>query len=139
MTEQEELNYLADLCSQAMLWRVDKEEGRTGLELEVLERIGKLRKKLEGQEQFICNEDAVKGLELDWVDANDGPLVPAKSKGSEKMEKYAQDHCKVRMEDGKTRWFPKRMCKQVPCAHSRTGMQWVLLTEEDYANPERNS
>ena len=46
MTPQEELLYLSDLLMQAALWRVDQEDGKCCLELEVESRLAKLREEI---------------------------------------------------------------------------------------------
>lgn len=46
MNTLEEYILVSDICAQGALWRVDPSDGRTGIELEVLDRLEKLKAKL---------------------------------------------------------------------------------------------
>lgn len=85
MTKLEEYQYLSDLVMQAALWRVEKDEGRTALELEVLDRMSKLKEELNGREG-----------------ATTTPEKTAK-------QKWSEDKCRVG-----NKWFKKSDCIKVP-------------------------
>ena len=103
MTKLEEYQYLSDLCLQASLWRVDKDEGRTALELEVLDRMNKLKEEL--------SSDCEKKAQI---------AVEQREKDLTYKHKWAEDKCRV---DGK--WFRKSDCIQVP-RKDGNGWKWAL-------------
>lgn len=103
MTKLQEYQYLSDLCLQASLWRVDKDEGRTAIELEVLDRMNKLREKL--------NSDSEKKAQV---------AIEQREKDLSYKHKWAEDKCRV---DGK--WYKKSDCVQVPRKDGR-GWKWAL-------------
>lgn len=103
MQDLEEYQYLSDLCLQASLWRVDKDEGRTAIELEVLDRMDKLREKL--------NSDCDKKVQV---------AIEQREKDLNYKHKWAEDKCRV---DGK--WYKKSDCVQVPRKDGR-GWKWAV-------------
>lgn len=103
MTKLEEYQYLSDLVMQAALWRVDKDEGRTPLELEVLDRMNKLKGEL--------SSDSEKKAQI---------AVEQREKGLSYKHKWAEDKCRV---DGK--WYRKSDCIQVP-RKDGSGWKWAL-------------
>jgi hypothetical protein len=98
MTKLEEYQYLSDLVMQAALWRVEKDEGRTALELEVLDRMNKLKEELNG-----CDTQKV-------------------STTSEKTakQKWTEDKCRVG-----NKWFKKSDCIKVP-RKDGIGWKWAV-------------
>jgi hypothetical protein len=111
MTKFEEYQYLSDLVMQAALWRVDKDEGRVALELEVLERLNNLKEELNG-----C----------------DGPKVTTTLTKDYKA-KWAEGKCRI---GGK--WFKKSDCIKVP-RKDGIGWKWALKSEvDDVPSEERN-
>jgi hypothetical protein len=111
MTKLEEYQYLSDLVMQAALWRVDKDEGRTALELEVLDRMNKLKEEL--------SSDSEKKTQI---------AVEQREKGLTYKHKWAEDKCRV---DGK--WFKKSDCVQVP-RKDGNGWKWALKDSEKEYN-----
>lgn len=106
MTPEEEITYLADLLMQAALWRVQPDEGRTPLELEVNDRLERLK--------------AYSASKL--LDKSDYQALEAAKLN------YHLEHVKVKV-DGKWRTVKKSDCIQVPFKCSRTGYKWVLKEE----------
>lgn len=103
MTKLEEYQYLSDLVMQAALWRVDKDEGRTALELEVLDRMNKLKEEL--------SSDSEKKAQI---------AVEQREKGLTYKHKWAEDKCRV---DGK--WYKKSDCVQIP-RKDGNGWKWAV-------------
>lgn len=99
MTPKEELVYLSDLLMQAALWRIDDDDPRRPLELEVQERISRLSESL--------------------ADAAPAAIAAAAADvpHSEKV--------RVLMENGKYRWFRREDCEQVPIPFGK-GFKWRL-------------
>lgn len=108
MTPEEELTYLADLLMQAALWRVQPDEGRTPLELEVLDRVEKLKAYCASKVLDKSDYQALEAAKLN----------------------YHLEHVKVKV-DGKWKTVKKSDCIQVPFKFSRTGYKWVLKGTED--------
>ena len=111
MTKLEEYQYLSDLVMQAALWRVDKDEGRTALELEVLERLNKLKDSLNG-----CDTQKVS-------------ITSDKTS----KQKWTEDKCRVG-----NKWHKKSECVKVP---RKDGIcwKWALKSEvENVPSEERN-
>ena len=106
MTKLEEYQYLSDLVMQAALWRVEKDEGRTPLELEVLDRMGKLKDELNG-----CDTQKV------------GTTSDKTSK-----QKWTEDKCRVG-----NRWHLKSECVKVP-RKDGIGWKWALKSEQKETN-----
>lgn len=115
MTKLEEYQYLSDLCLQASLWRVDKDEGRTAIELEVLDRMNKLREEL--------NSDCDKKAQI---------AIEQREKDLSYKQKWAEDKCRV---DGK--WFKKSDCVQVPRKDGR-GWKWELKEAPGAVDTDEN-
>ena len=112
MTKLEEYQYLSDLVMQAALWRVDKDDGRAPLELEVLERLSNLKAELNG-----C----------------DTPKEDAPPDKRDYKAKWAEGRCRV---DGK--WVKKSDCIKVP-RKDGIGWKWALKSEvTDIPSEERN-
>ena len=103
MTKLQEYQYLSDLCLQASLWRVDKDEGRTAIELEVLDRMNKLREELDS--------DSEKKAQV---------AIEQREKDLSYKHKWAEDKCRV---DGK--WYKKSDCVQIP-RKDGNGWKWAL-------------
>jgi hypothetical protein len=106
MTKLEEFAYLSDIVLQASLWRCEKDEGRTPIELEVLDRMARLKKELDlssEQKEKIAAERRVKSNEY--------------------RQKWAEGKIRV---DG--HWYPKDQCVQAPRKDGH-GWKWVLKTE----------
>lgn len=116
MTKLEEYQYLSDLCLQASLWRVDKDEGRTAIELEVLDRMNKLKEELTGD----CEKKAQIAIEQ-------------REKDLTYKHKWAADKCRVG-----NKWYKKSDCIQVP-RKDGIGWKWALKSEvTDVPSEERN-
>ena len=107
MTKFEEYQYLSDLVMQAALWRVDKDDGRAPLELEVLERLSNLKAELNG-----CDIQK-EGTSSDKIDYK---------------AKWAEGRCRV---DG--RWHKKSDCIKVP-RKDGIGWKWALKEAEKEAD-----
>lgn len=43
-------------------------------------------------------------------------------------KKWHPNQVRVKI-NGKSKWTPKELCVQVPCAHSKNGLKWVLKSE----------
>lgn len=112
MTKFEEYQYLSDLVMQAALWRVDKDDGRAPLELEVLERLQNLKEELNG-----CDVQKV-------------TTPPDK----DYKAKWAEGKCRI---NGK--WFKKSDCIKVP-RKDGIGWKWALKPSEvtDAPSEERS-
>ena len=108
MTPEEEITYLADLLMQAALWRVQPDEGRTPLELEVNDRLEKLKAYSAAK---LLNKTDYQALEAAKLN-------------------YHLEHVKVKV-DGKWKTVKKSDCIQVPFKCSRTGYKWVLKEGAD--------
>lgn len=130
MTREEELLYLGDLLMQAALWRVQPDEGRTPLELEVLSRLERLKAEAASE---LLNKTDYQALEA------------AKLNEHLSKKKYEDNTVRV-MVDGKKVRMKRELCVQVPCKTSPTGYKWVLkdskpevdkLSDELWANHER--
>lgn len=98
MNAQEELVYLSDLLMQAALWRTN-DSGNSPLELEVMERVKRLRNSLGAAPNEIYGDTAP---------AN--PTAPAK--------------VRVKHEDGKYRWHNIDECEKVSLGGNR--FKWRL-------------
>lgn len=109
MTNQEELLYLSDLLMQATLWRVDPDDGKTALELEVEQRIRTLREKLGAKPNEIYGDTAPAGFK---------PKSPSDNK------------IRTKGPDGLYHRYDRSEVEQVPCTHSRTGYKWVVKSTE---------
>lgn len=130
MTREEELLYLGDLLMQAALWRVQPDEGKTPLELEVLSRLERLKAEAASE---LLNKSDYQALEA--------------TKLNEHLSKKKYEDNSVRvMIDGKKVRMKRELCVQVPCKTSPTGYKWVLkdskpevdkLSDELWANHER--
>lgn len=96
MTAQEELIYLSDLLMQAALWRTN-DSGNSPIELEVMERVKRLREEL----KVPLNETCVYGSPAT------GPVK-----------------VRVKHEDGKYRWHNIDDCERVPMGGSK--FKWRL-------------
>ena len=130
MTREEELIYLGDLLMQAALWRVQPDEGRTPLELEVLSRLERLKAEAASE---LLNKTDYKALEA------------AKLNEHLSKKKYEENSVRV-MVDGKKVRMKRELCVQVPCKNSPTGYKWMpkdsqpevdKLSDELWANHER--
>lgn len=134
MTREEELIYLGDLLMQAALWRVQPDEGRTPLELEVLSRLERLKAEAAAE---LLNKTDYKALEA------------AKLNEHLSKNKYEENSVRV-MVDGKKIRMKRELCVQVPCKNSPTGYKWMpkdsvqdnqpevdKLSDELWANHER--
>lgn len=97
---------------QAALWRVDKDEGRVALELEVLERLNNLKAELNG--------DSEKRAQLE---------VEQHEKNLSYKQKWSEDKCRV---DGK--WVKKSDCIKVP-RKDGIGWKWALKQSNLVAIP----
>lgn len=97
---------------QAALWRVDKDDGRAPLELEVLERLNNLKEELNG-----C----------------DGQQKVTTPPDKDYKAKWAEGKCRI---GGK--WFKKSDCIKVP-RKDGIGWKWALKSEvNDVPSEERN-
>lgn len=110
MTREEELLYLGDLLMQAALWRVQPDEGRTPLELEVLSRLERLKAEAASE---LLNKTDYQALEA------------VKLNEHLSKKKYEDNSVRV-MVDGKKVRMKRELCVQVPCKTSPTGYKWVL-------------
>lgn len=111
MTKLEEYQYLSDLVMQAALWRVEKDEGRTPLELEVLERLKNLKDSLNG-----CDTQKV-----------------GTSSDKTSKQRWIEDKCRVG-----NKWHKKSECVKVP-RKDGIGWKWALKSEvTDVPSEERS-
>lgn len=111
MTKFEEYQYLSDLVMQAALWRVDKDDGRAPLELEVLERLQNLKEELNGRDEQKVTTPPDKDYKAKW----------------------AEGKCRIA---GK--WHQKSDCVRVP-RKDGIGWKWALKSEvNDVPSEERN-
>lgn len=118
MTKFEEYQYLSDLVMQAALWRVDKDDGRAPLELEVLERLQNLKEELNG--------DSEKRTQIE---------AEQHEKNLSYKQKWSEDKCRV---DGK--WYRKSDCIKVP-RKDGIGWKWALKQSDvptDITSEERS-
>lgn len=106
MTSLEEYQYLSDLCLQASLWRVDRDEGRTAMELEVLDRMEKLKSKL--------------GIATPTTEQ------PARQETSQ--QRYQRDRVRVRFGSHQV-WIPKEHVEKQQRADSIGKWKWVVKAE----------
>lgn len=120
MTREEELIYLGDLLMQAALWRVQPDEGRTPLELEVSSRLERLK------------AEAASEL-LDKTDYQ--ALEAAKLNERLAKKKYEDNSVRV-MVDGKKVRMKRELCVQVPCKTSPTGYKWMPKDSVQDNEPE---
>lgn len=129
MTNQEELLYLLDLTMQATLWRVQPDEGRTPLELEVLSRIERLKKGAEPKTPSAdnvlepLNEDDYKALEAARLNEH----LASPNKVREAKERWKADKVRV-IVDGKATWKPINQCRKQKCfpdIPESTKWRWV--------------
>ena len=114
MTKFEEYQYLSDLVMQAALWRVDKDDGRAPLELEVLERLQTLKDELNG--------DSEKRTQLE---------AEQHEKNLSYKQKWSEDKCRV---DGK--WYRKSDCTKVP---RKDGIGWKWALKESNLEAEKEA
>ena len=134
MTREEELIYLGDLLMQAALWRVQPDEGRTPLELEVSSRLERLK--------------AEAASEL--LDKTDYQALEAARLNEHLAKKKYEDSSVRVMVDGKKVRMKRELCVRVPCKTSPTGYKWMpkdsvqdnepevdKLSDELWANHER--
>lgn len=110
MTREEELLYLGDLLMQAALWRVQPDEGRTPLELEVSSRLERLKAEAAAE---LLNKTDYQALEA------------AKLNEHLSKKKYEDNSVRVTV-DGKKVRMKRELCVQVPCKTSPTGYKWML-------------
>lgn len=116
MTEAEERLYLEELLLESARWTRDPDEPYCSVELEIRDRL----RKLNG-----VNTVDSGGLAQSVVERGLARQQQAKNKQSDHGH---ANQVRVYV-DGKTKWFPKDMCVQVPFAKSRTGLKWVLKSE----------
>lgn len=100
MTPIEELKYLASLTCEACKWRIAEGDTRSGLEMEVEDRIRRLNEQLEDQDS-------------------------APKSNKKYSDKYAETHRRVSI-NGKSQWVHIDQLEQVPTPNSRTGYKWRL-------------
>lgn len=113
MTKLEEFAYLSDIVLQASLWRCEKDEGRTPIELEVLDRMERLKKELDlasEQKEKIAAERRVKNNEY--------------------RKTWASGKIRV---DG--RWYPEDQCVKAPRKDGH-GWKWALKEASDDGRTE---
>lgn len=96
MKPQEELVYLTDLLMQAALWRTN-DSGNSPIELEVMERVKRLREEIKASPKEACGHEA-----------------------------QATEPKKVRVKhaDGKYKWHNREECERVPMGGNR--FKWKL-------------
>ena len=106
MTPQEELLYLSDLLMQAALWRVDQEDGKCCLELEVESRLTRLREEInKGHASAI--KEIQKEYDKDW-----------------KRRKRETHRLLKSPDDGKMHWYPKEECVKIKVPFG-VGYKWT--------------
>lgn len=109
MTSLEEYQYLSDLCLQATLWRVDRDEGRTAMELEVLDRMERLKKEL--------------GIAI--------PTTEQSARRETSQQRFQRDRVRVRFGTHQV-WIPKEHVEQVQRKDSIGKWKWAV--KEEYKN-----
>ena len=104
MTPIEELQYLAGLTCEACKWRIAAGDTRSGLEMEVEDRLARLK-------------DEINGM--------------ARIPGSNKRysDKFAETHRRISI-NGKCQWVSLDKLEQVPSPNSRTGYKWKLKDDQ---------
>ena len=106
MTSLEEYQYLSDLCVQATLWRVDKDEGRTAIELEIIDRMEKLKAKL--------------GIAT--------PTTEQPAKRETSQQRYERDRVRVRFGVHQV-WIPKEHVEKQQRTDCIGKWKWVVKDE----------
>ena len=124
MTEAEERLYLEELLLESARWTRDPDEPYCSLELEIRDRLRRLNHvntvDNNGLAQSVVERGLARQAERDRVAA-----------------KWHPNQVRVKI-NGKSRWTSKDLCVQVPCAHSKNGMKWVLRPEADNDSQGRN-
>lgn len=127
MTPIEELQYLANLTCEACKWRIAEGDTRSGLEMEVEERLKNLNERIKVKEKgvFYCTAEALEGHEEAYNQAN---------KSNKKYsDKFAETHRRVSV-NGVTKWYSLDKLEQVPTPNSRTGYKWMLKNKATEAS-----
>lgn len=119
LTPIEELQYLASLTCEACKWRIAEGDTRSGLEMEVEERLKNLNDQITAHEHgaYLCKSDAFDGLEEAYSQA--------KKSNKKYSDKFAETHRRVSV-NGVTKWYAIDQLEQVPTQNSRTGYKWRL-------------
>lgn len=103
MTPIEELKYLASLTCEACKWRISEGDTRSGLELEVEERIRLLNEQLEDQAST---------------------STPKTRKSNKKYyDRFSETHRRVSI-NGVAKWYAMEDLEKVPNSKSPTGYSW---------------
>lgn len=106
MTKLEEYMLVSDICAQGALWRVDPSDGRTGIELEVLDRLEKLKKEL--------------GIAL--------PTTEQPAKRETSQQRFQRDRVRVRFGTHQV-WIPKEHVEQQQRTDCIGKWKWVVKDE----------
>lgn len=102
MTALEEYILVSEICAQGALWRVDPSDGRTGIELEVLDRLEKLKAKL-------------------GIETPDTPQLTS-------QKKYERDRVRVRFGTHQV-WIPKEHVEKVRRENAIGKWKWAVKEE----------
>lgn len=107
MTSLEEYQYLSDLCLQASLWRVDRDDGRTAMELEILDRMERLKREL--------------GIA---TPATEQPATPRETS----KQRFQRNRVRVRFGSHQV-WVPKEHVEQQQRTDCIGKWKWVVKEE----------
>lgn len=121
--EKVERELILDILIESTKWRVD--EGDDAIRLEVCLRAKQL---FTGKEDLGDN-----GLIQSVVERG----LARQAERERVAAKWHPNQVRVKI-NGKSRWTSKDLCVQVPCAHSKNGMKWVLRSEADNDSQGRN-
>ena len=129
MTPIEELQYLANLTCEACKWRIAEGDTRSGLEMEVEERLKTLNDLITAHEHgaYLCKSDAFEGLEEAYNQA--------KKSNKKYSDKFAETHRRVSV-NGVTKWYAIDQLERVPTPNSRTGYKWKLKDQATEASDD---
>ena len=110
MTPIEELQYLANLTCEACKWRIAEGDTRSGLEMEVDDRLARVNAEINGTAN-------IPGINKKYSD------------------KYAETHRRISI-NGKSQWVHIDQLEQVPSPNSRTGYKWRLKDQATEASDD---
>ena len=106
MDKKTELAYLIDLVMEASSWHLDESDmDLDPIRVEVRHRISVLTGNADGAAQ-------------DGIIHNKVPPKPRPEHGHPGQVRV-YDH-------GKSKWYKRELCEQVPCKNSKTKLKWVL-------------
>lgn len=108
MTPIEELQYLANLTCEACKWRIADGDTRSGLEMEVEDRLARLNEELNGASRV---------------------SVSKPSTDYSPKDAWSHERVRVRFSDGKQHWARREHCTKVQRTDRPNLWKWELLPE----------